>query len=332
MLKAAMIKETARCAGLALKKHSPEILTGLGLASLVSATVLACRSTLKSGDILDETKADLDDVKKAKIVVAEALDSGEELDEEKKEDYEAYLKVGATKEVAGIYGKTVLKFAKLYAPTIILTAVGITSILCGHNIMRKRNLAITAAYAALDRSFNEYRKRVADKYGEDEERNIKHNIKTESIKTEITDEKGKKKTVEKKVSTVNSPSIYARFFDESCYGWSKSPESNLLFLRGVEQEWNDKLAIRRDGIVFLNEIYKDLGIPMSQAGALVGWVYDPNEVHQIDFGIYTDENNERVRDFVNGYERSILLDFNVDVVYDKLQEDRPFDSPGTGNF
>ena len=57
-----------------------------------------------------------------------------------------------------------------------------------------------------------------------------------------------------------------------------------------------------------------LGIPRSKAGQVVGWIYDPeNPVGDnfVDFGIY-EADREKARDFVNGYERSILLDFNVD--------------------
>ena len=64
----------------------------------------------------------------------------------------------------------------------------------------------------------------------------------------------------------------------------------------------------------LNEVYDMLGIPRTKAGQIVGWIYvedHPNGDNFVDFGIY-DMNREKVRDFVNGYERTILLDFNVD--------------------
>ena len=63
----------------------------------------------------------------------------------------------------------------------------------------------------------------------------------------------------------------------------------------------------------MNEVYDMLGIPRTKAGQIVGWIYDeecPNGDNVIDFGIY--ESNKATRDFVNGYERTILLDFNVD--------------------
>ena len=57
-----------------------------------------------------------------------------------------------------------------------------------------------------------------------------------------------------------------------------------------------------------------LGIDRTKAGNIVGWIYDekhPVGDNFVDFGIYV-LDNEKARDFVNGRERSILLDFNVD--------------------
>ena len=54
-----------------------------------------------------------------------------------------------------------------------------------------------------------------------------------------------------------------------------------------------------------------LGIQRSRAGQSVGWIYDKNNEYKVDFGIY-DTHKAANRDFVNGYERTILLDFNVD--------------------
>ena len=64
----------------------------------------------------------------------------------------------------------------------------------------------------------------------------------------------------------------------------------------------------------MNEVYKSIGLPATKAGQVVGWVYDeknPIGDNYVDFGLY-DMSREKVRDFINGYERAILLDFNVD--------------------
>ena len=111
-----------------------------------------------------------------------------------------------------------------------------------------------------------------------------------------------------KVEAVEDYSQYARFFDEMCPTWSKDAESNLMFLRNQETYANDLLKAK--GYLFLNEVYDMLGIPRTKAGQIVGWVYDaenPTEGKLVDFGL----NKARSSKFVNGYNRSVLLDFNV---------------------
>ena len=81
-----------------------------------------------------------------------------------------------------------------------------------------------------------------------------------------------------------------------------------------QSEANDKLRDR--GHLFLNEVYDMLGMQRSKAGNIVGWLYNPDDPDYpgdgyVDFGIY-DLYDETKRRFVNGYEKSILLDFNVD--------------------
>ena len=89
-----------------------------------------------------------------------------------------------------------------------------------------------------------------------------------------------------------------------------------MFLKQQQVYATDMLKQR--GHLFLNDVYDMLGILHSQEGAVVGWIYDeenPIGDNYVDFGIY----DERNADFVNGYERSILLDFNVDgYILDKI--------------
>ena len=109
--------------------------------------------------------------------------------------------------------------------------------------------------------------------------------------------------------TNHTPSDYARFFDETCIGWTKDPEYNLTFLKDRQRYVNDMLKAK--GHLFLNEVYDLLSIPRTKAGAMVGWIYDEKnapDCNKVDFGIY----DERNLDFVNGYKNIALLDFNVD--------------------
>lgn len=294
------VNRTLSKAGFQIKKHSPEILIVAGIAGVVTSAVMACKATTKINDILDQTKEEVGKVN-------DAL-ANEKIPED------VYSKEDAKKDLAIIYIHTGVKLAKLYGPSLILGALSITSILASNNILRKRNVALAAAYATIDNSFKEYRGRVIERFGKDLDRELKYNIKAKEISETTVDENGKETTVTKTVPVVESeePSDYARFFCEGCAGWTKDPEMNLVFLK-QQQNWANELLKTR-GHLFLNEVYDMLGIERSKAGQVVGWVYDetnPNCDNYVDFGIY-DIYNERKRAFVNGWERSILLDFNVD--------------------
>ena len=289
-------------AGLKLKKYSPEILVVVGVVGVVSSAVMACKATTKAGDILEEAREKLDNIHEA-----------EELGKVRDVDYTLE---DAKKDTTIVYVQTGLKFAKLYGPSVILGALSITSILASNNILRKRNIALGAAYAAIDKSFKEYRGRVIERFGETVDRELKYNIKALKVDdVEVDPETGKEKKVKKTINVVGSDlecSPYAKFFDEGSEYYEKDPERNLFFLRAEQNYANDKLRAR--GYLTLNEVYERLGIPTTKAGQIVGWVYDldkPNGDNYVDFGIY-DIYREKNRDFVNGYERSILLDFNVD--------------------
>lgn len=304
------ITRTFNKAAFKFKKHSPEILVVAGVVGVVGSTVMACKATTKVNDILDDTKDQLDKIHEA----GERLENGETL---MLKDGEEYTVEQNKKDLTIVYAQTALKFAKLYAPSVIIGGLSITAILTGHNITRKRNIALAAAYTAVDKSFKEYRGRVVERFGEALDKELKYGIKSKEVDEVVTNEDGTESVVKKTVDVVDATnpmnvSEYARFFDDGCAGWTKDPEYNLMFLRDQQRYANDLLKSK--GHLFLNEVYDLLGIPRTKAGQIVGWIYDekhPNGDNFVDFGIY-DTNKTANRDFVNGYERTILLDFNVD--------------------
>lgn len=281
-------------------KHSPEILIGAGVVGVVTSAVLACKATTKLDSIMSQAKKDVEQIKYA-------AEHPEGLPEK-------YTKEDSKKDLTIVYARTGLKLAKLYAPALTLGALSITCILASNNIMRKRNVALAAAYTTVDRGFKDYRNRVVERFGEELDKELKYNLKNAEVEETVVDEKGKEKTVKKtvKVADPNEYSEFARFYDDACDGWQKDSEHNLWYLKQQQNYANDLLRTR--GYLFLNEVYDMLGIPRTKAGQIVGWVYDeknPKHDNFVDFGIF-DITKEGSRDFVNGYERTILLDFNVD--------------------
>lgn len=297
------VTRTFHRVGLVLKKHSPEILVGAGVVGGVVSTVLACKATTKLDEILSESKEKIE-------ASHELLEKPELLPAGK-----TYTEEDHKKDLTVIYAQTGLDLVKLYAPAVGLGILSVTAVLTGHNILRKRNMAIAAAYTALDTSFKQYRGRVVERFGEALDKELRYNVKTKEIEEIVVNEDGTESIVKKTVDVIDPNDVYspyARCWDCGCTGWTKDPEYNLMFLKDQQRYANDML--RTKGHLFLNEVHDMLGLPRTKAGQVVGWLYDekcPNGDNCVDFGIY-DINKPANRDFVNGYERSIWLDFNVD--------------------
>ena len=290
------VNRTAHKIGLKVKKHSPEILVVVGVVGVVTSTVMACKATTKASDVIEEHKKEMDDIH----LVAETKP-------------EKYSEEDFQKDAVIVYTQTAVKLAKLYAPAVAIGVASIACIIGSHNILTKRNAALAAAYTAVDKTFKEYRNRVVDRFGKEVDKQLRYNIKAKEFEETTVDENGNEKTetVTKDVAEIHS-SDYAKFFDESCPGWTKDAEQNKYFLLCQQNYANEML--KAQGYLFLNDVYKLIGVPATRAGQIVGWVYDeknPVGDNYVDFNIM-DINSERARAFVNGYERSILLDFNVD--------------------
>ena len=296
-LKLAVSKATGRT-GLIIQKNSPQILLGVGIVSIVGGTIMACRGTLKMNDVLSEHQEKRDSINEAL-----AMES------------EEYTQDDATKDLTVVFLQTGVKTMKAFAPAITLTTLGIACIMGSHNVMNRRNVALMASYKVLQSGFDSYRGRVADKWGEEEEFNVRHNITKEKMTVEEEDpETGKIKKVKKDATVINGneKSVYARFFDDGNINWTSFPYQNLIFLKSQQQYMNDLLHAR--GHLFLNDVYDALGMDRTSQGQVVGWLSGRDGVDNfVDFGIFDSV------DFVNGREYSVLLDFNVDgVVYDLI--------------
>lgn len=277
-----------------LKKHSPEILVVAGIAGTVVSAVLACKATTKVAEILDETKGTLD-------TIHEGMETGAINGQE-------YTTEDGKKDTVVVYAQTGMKLAKLYAPAIILGTLSITSILASNNILRKRYVALGAAYAAIDKSFKEYRGRVIERFGEQVDTELKYGIKAKKFEEiEVDPETGKEKKVKKTVMVAdpNLQSDYAVYFDSKSRNYETNPDYNRMFLKAQQAFANDKLQTR--GHLFLNEVLDDLDLPRTPAGQIVGWTKDGPDGY-VNFRIVEVE-----RETEDGrHEPALLLDFNVE--------------------
>lgn len=281
-----------------LKKHSPEILMVAGAVGTVAATVMACKATTKLPEKLEEAKETLDAIHD--IAEDEELSKDYPVETQRKDLFMTYVKVG-------------YEVGKLYAPAVIIGSLSLSSMFAAHNVMRKRNVALAAAYATIDKGFKEYRGRVIERFGEGLDDELRYGFKSKEVKEKITDEDGKEKTVKTTRYEVDPSNItgYSRFLEvgKGCF---KDPDRqyNMMFLKSQQNYWNNILQAR--GYVFLNEVYRSLEIDEIEDGQVIGWYYDPSDEtrqNYIDFGLFKYAQNHM--DFIDGEEDYIFVDFNV---------------------
>ena len=277
-----------------LQKHQPEIMVIGGVIGGVVAAVMACKATTKASEVLAESKDRLEQIN----TVANDADVTDEV----------YSAEDHKKDLAIVYTQTAVGLVKTYAPAVILGGLSIASILGGHNILRKRNMALAAAYATLNTTFKDYRDRVIDRFGKDVEYQIRHNLKAEEISEKVEDpETGKNKKVKKTVLVKGDDEHergYSRLFDAACDNWCNDANLNRSFLSGAQNYFNDRLhAI---GYVFLSDVYSYLHFRETPESRVVGWRLNGDGDGFIDFGFDQDDM------FMSGYNKDVWLDFNVD--------------------
>lgn len=282
-----------------LHKYAPEILTAAGIIGGVTAAVMASKATLELREEMKYPKKMIAGHKKMRKVNTEA----------------AYPTATYQKDIAISYYRGAQVALKLYGPAIALGAASIVCILSAHGILYRRNAALMAAYNALDAAYKSYRKRVIEEFGEQKDWDYRHGISEEVV--EATDDKGKKTKKKQLVrSDIDGYSEYARHFAPGHVEWKNDPSQNLFYLRCRQSFLNDKL--RAQGHLFLNEAYDFLEYPRTKAGAVVGWVIGKDGDSVVDFGL-DDINNPSTRDFLDGIDASLVIDFNVDgVILDKI--------------
>ena len=307
-----MIKETIMDIGGTVAKatedHAPEIGLGLGIVSMVAATVFACKGTIKAKKAVEDAKDDLD-------TIAKTEETGTTFDEDN--NPVEYTEDDSKRDKLIVCSRLGVELIKAYGPTVLLTAFGIFSLVKGHNILRKRNLALIAAYETVSESYRKYRDRVKDLIGDTAAKNLKLGLEEKEIEVD-TGKKNKdgspKMKKEKKLiyDPLKDFSPYSRIFDSSCDSWTGDPIYDQSTLKARQAFWNNALKNRETHTVFLNEVYTDLGYPPTAAGQEVGWSlkHDCGDGY-IEFG-FDNVAYEPNKDFLEGYEPCCILDFNVD--------------------
>ena len=233
-----------------MTKNSPYILSGVGAASVAAGAVILVKKAKKQNEFDEEV---------------------ETIYEERKQGIEVY---GAANEIPDdqrekVYRKNIVKlniwrvrkYVRYYTLPTILMSGGVMCMLSATLIQTKRLKALSIAYTSLATAFNDYREKVKEKFGEQEEADLREEIKR--------DKRGNIVGCSK-VPLIENETTFSRLFGEgNTPFWSRSTNASLTFIKAAEGNLNERL--RYQGFVTLNEVWDELGFKPSSEGMYLGW-------------------------------------------------------------
>lgn len=308
------ISERATVAKVNIQAHSPEILIGVGIASMVTSTVLACRATLKAKDVVEKRKSDLAELREVKAAPENA-------------DGALYSEEAFKKDVRSINIHTGLKVAGLYLPAVTAGILGVSCFVKSNDIHRQHEASLAAAYAGVDQLFKKYRERVKEELGEEADDKFRYGIRKETVEKEVVDEKGEKKTEPEEIEVIDQidPADFAFIFDHTSRYWDTDSAYRSAMIISVQDKLNAQLYNRAKfnhdrGFIRLSEVADEFAIPRSketeERWSKYGWVLDLHDPllseTKIDLNPKTmfvrhgDKAHERV-----GKDRIVLIRPNV---------------------
>lgn len=308
------LKSFGAKAGVKLVKHLPHILVGVGIVSITAGTVEAVKKSKKLEPIIEDHEKESERIKENK-----------KLAEEKKA---IYTRKDEAEELCKLYVSTTGRIIKTMAVPIMLYSGGVVCVIAGHKMLYTRYLGVVAAYTGLQKSYSEYRRKVVEDLGVDDDLYFAHGMMPETVKVKETDENGEEHEVEKKIhrsASANELGPYAVFFDDMYSSmWTPNPIDNLATIKYYQDWYNQRLEHRK--FVYYHEILRDLGIwdrlPDEKQKQLVGlgWVWGAGD-NYISLGIFdTDKviQSDALKETHMGYEPSVLIDPNLDGIVAEL--------------
>lgn len=297
----------ASVTGMTVQRHAPEILIGCGLVGMGVTTVKACQATLKVNEEIKkgtEILANVNGVMKGEIPVLPGSYSEQDAKDDKVLAYT-------------LMGKAIVKN---FGPVAAIGAASTVSILCGYNILNKRNAMLMAAYTAIDTSFKKYRQRVIEDLGEEADWKYRTGATEKKVDKVETDEDGKEKKTKAKVETVDpaEPIDYmVNYLHDTIYiptDVKRNKQMNKWHIEQVQTNANTRLQTYKH--LTLNDVYDMLGVPRRDCGQIVGWTLDGSGDNAVQFMIKEVWDEELQQD-------NFLIDFNVDgIIFDKIEKVR----------
>ena len=241
---------------LAVVKRSPEILTGVGIAGMITTTILAVKATTKAIELIEVEKR-----RQNKKIVEEAKKNGQT----------------SCKQVTKLEPVEIIKVCwRVYIPTVI---TGVSSIAClvgASSVNARQNAALATAYNLSRTALTEYREKVVETLGKDQDESIRKSIDNDHIER-------KPVTKSEVIVTDNG--------DTLCY----DSISGRYFKSSIDQIKKAENSINRTVItemyVALNEFYDELDLDHTKLGNDLGWNIDDGLI-EIDFSSQIADNGK----------------------------------------
>lgn len=223
----------------AMIKHSPEILTGIGITGMITTTVMAVRATPKALILIEEEKRSIN------YDILEAA---------KKNGDESCSKIEKLKPL-----DTIKVAWKCYIPATITGAISVVCLIGASSVNMRRNAALATAYTLSESALKEYQEKVIESIGNKKEQTIRDAVAKDKI--EKSPIQNTEVIVTGKGETLCYDTISGRYF-----------KSDIEKLRQVVNDLN--LRMRDEMYISLNEFYYEIGMDNIKVGDDLGWNID----------------------------------------------------------
>lgn len=213
-------------------KRAPEILTGIGIAGMVTTTVLAVKATPKALQLIEEEK--------------------------RKRDHEAFQKA-STEQVDHLKPFDVVKVAwKPYIPAVITGAASIGCLIGANSVSARRQAALYSAYKLSETALTEYKEKVVETIGEKKEKTVRDKI----AKDKVDKHPASKSEI---FITGEGDSL---FYDPLSDRYFKS---NIESIRRVINDLNFAMGYSNEMYVSVSQLYDELGLKRTSISDDIGW-------------------------------------------------------------
>lgn len=239
-------------------KHSPEILTGIGIAGMITTTVLAVKATPKALQLIEDEKNLQNDI----------------LYEEAKEND------GVFEEIETLRPVDVVKTTwKCYIPAAVTGVLSVSCLIGASSVNLRRNAALATAYKLSETALSEYRDKVIETVGEKKERTIREKVAQEKVNN--TPINKSEVYVTGKGQTLCMDSVSGRPF-----------KSDIDTIKKAVNELNRRMVTGNEMYISLNEFYSEIGLRPTSLGNQLGWNLHKEGLIELDFSATLTEDDE----------------------------------------